>query len=332
MLLFSTVPVQQTLFRNWRKRRSDNDLESPKVVLPAFWKSVLWLRPNSILKTTKSGNESATDRSFQRLTMLLWTGTKEWEQEICQFPAHCCRPLHEKLLNSSWPWDLLQAMDGFALLRFETTSRGKRWPEKQRQMILPRQRSGLKMSCRFVLGTHWKIFLTLTKRVCSSKHYQFGLSSDAAKKPKEGSFQKTASGEQPAKHVQFFIVVSFWLIFPLKCVFVWDYCWNVVIFSVLVGASATGEKLPLLAIGKSKRPRCFGGKRSPKTIPIEWRSNSKAWMTSAIFCGWLRSLNDNMKRQKRKILLLLDNASCHTHLKLSNVRLVFFPPNFTARI
>ena len=55
-------------------------------------------------------------------------------------------------------------------------------------------------------------------------------------------------------------------------------------------------------------------------------------MTSAIFCGWLRSLNDNIKRQKRKILLLLDNASCHTHLKLSNVRLVFFPPNLTARI
>jgi hypothetical protein len=40
-----------------------------------------------------------------------------------------------------------------------------------------------------------------------------------------------------------------------------------------------GEKLPRLVIGKSAHPRAFRNKQ----VPLEYTSNSKAWMTSAIF-------------------------------------------------
>lgn len=47
--------------------------------------------------------------------------------------------------------------------------------------------------------------------------------------------------------------------------------------TVLVGSNMDGsEKIPLLIIGKSKKPRCF---KSAK-IPVEYEANKKAWMTS----------------------------------------------------
>jgi hypothetical protein len=35
------------------------------------------------------------------------------------------------------------------------------------------------------------------------------------------------------------------------------------------------EKLPLLVIGKSAKPRCFKNAK----IPIDYKANKKAWMT-----------------------------------------------------
>ena len=53
-------------------------------------------------------------------------------------------------------------------------------------------------------------------------------------------------------------------------------------------------------------------------------------MTSGIFSSWLNSFNDKMKAQHRNVLLFLDNAPSHPTLDLSNVKLVFFPPNTTS--
>lgn len=47
--------------------------------------------------------------------------------------------------------------------------------------------------------------------------------------------------------------------------------------TVLVGSNMTGtEKLPLLVIGKSARPRCF----KKAVIPVGYAANKKAWMRS----------------------------------------------------
>jgi hypothetical protein len=60
-------------------------------------------------------------------------------------------------------------------------------------------------------------------------------------------------------------------------------------------------------IGKANKPRCFK-KTKPETLPVLYRANKKAWMTRFLMEEWLNRLNRLMKRQKRKILLFLDNA------------------------
>ena len=77
--------------------------------------------------------------------------------------------------------------------------------------------------------------------------------------------------------------------------------------SVLLTASMTGEKLKPLVIGKSAKPRCFKNLDINK-LAVKWTFNSKAWMTARIFEYFLE-FNRKLIKQKRKILLLLDNCN-----------------------
>jgi hypothetical protein len=101
--------------------------------------------------------------------------------------------------------------------------------------------------------------------------------------------------------------------------------------TVLLACSAAGEKLTPLVIGKSKNPRCFQGK-DKGTLPVQYRWNKKAWMTSDIFSEWLDRLNSNMKNKKRHILLFLDNCGAHPDQQRSNIKVVFLPPNTTSKL
>lgn len=87
--------------------------------------------------------------------------------------------------------------------------------------------------------------------------------------------------------------------------------------------------LPLF-LGKAARPRCF--KRLDfKKLPVVWRSNRTAWMNSTMFTNWLYEFDSMMEKQKRQILLFLDNAPVHPpDVKLKNITLKFFPSNSTA--
>ena len=67
-----------------------------------------------------------------------------------------------------------------------------------------------------------------------------------------------------------------------------------------------------------------------KSLPLTYK-HKKSWMTSEIFTDWLKSFNAKMKREKRNVLLFLDNAPCHPNLTLSNVTLNFFPLNTTSK-
>lgn len=100
---------------------------------------------------------------------------------------------------------------------------------------------------------------------------------------------------------------------------------------MLLCASASGEKLKLLVIGKSKNPRSFNGYHHT-SLRVTYEANKKAWMTGQIFESWLKKVNQQMRVQNRKILLFMDNCGAHPHLTLSNVKLVFFPPNTTSRL
>lgn len=91
--------------------------------------------------------------------------------------------------------------------------------------------------------------------------------------------------------------------------------------------SMIGEKLDPLIIGRYKKPRCF---KNIKKLPLLYEANQKSWMTQKIFSKYLNLLNRNFQLKNRKILLFLDNASCHFIPELSNIKLVYFPKNSTS--
>lgn len=99
--------------------------------------------------------------------------------------------------------------------------------------------------------------------------------------------------------------------------------------TVLVCANMDGsEKRDLIVVGKTASPRCF---KNVSALPVTYFSNKRAWITSDIFtkilCGW----DAELMKQKRKILLLVDNCSAHPKIDtLKCIELVFFPPNVTS--
>ena len=89
-----------------------------------------------------------------------------------------------------------------------------------------------------------------------------------------------------------------------------------------------GEKLPMFVIGKSKTPRCF---KHIKNLPCKYKSQKKSWMDSQIFEEWVRKLDRTFRMEGRKIALLIDNCPVHPSVPdLTNVQLVFLPPNTTS--
>ncbi|XP_041377364.1 tigger transposable element-derived protein 6-like [Gigantopelta aegis] len=100
--------------------------------------------------------------------------------------------------------------------------------------------------------------------------------------------------------------------------------------TVLLCCSSMGEKLKPLVIGKAQNPRCFKN-INKDTLPVTWTANRKAWMTSQLFNDWLQQLNRQMRQQRRKILLFIDNAPSHGQdLSVSNVTVKFLPANTTS--
>ena len=99
--------------------------------------------------------------------------------------------------------------------------------------------------------------------------------------------------------------------------------------SVMVCANMDGsDKVPLLVIGKSAKPRCF---KNALTLPTQYTSNKNAWMTSSVFVDWIRKFDENMDNAGRKVVLLVDNCPSHPDVQdLKATTLVFLPPNTTS--
>ena len=98
----------------------------------------------------------------------------------------------------------------------------------------------------------------------------------------------------------------------------------------LVCASMAGEKVPLLVIGKYAKPRAF--KRANR-LPVEYRANRKAWMTSTLFDEWLLKFDKRMRAEKRTVALTLDNCAAHSvnTAAVRNVSVYFLPPITTSK-
>ena len=99
--------------------------------------------------------------------------------------------------------------------------------------------------------------------------------------------------------------------------------------------NAAGGKEQPIVIGKSEKPRCFKNLENKKCpCNCQYFANSKAWMTSEIMSEVLSKLHRRLQRQKRNILLFMDNAPCHPNSlqdKFENIKIVFLPKNTTSK-
>lgn len=90
------------------------------------------------------------------------------------------------------------------------------------------------------------------------------------------------------------------------------------------------SKITPIIIGKHENPRCFKRKNA-SDFGFHYYSSKKAWMTTSIFRKIIGKFNSRMAKEHRNVVLLIDNAPVHDErLSLSNVKIVFLPPNTTA--
>ncbi|XP_037047941.1 tigger transposable element-derived protein 1-like [Bradysia coprophila] len=110
--------------------------------------------------------------------------------------------------------------------------------------------------------------------------------------------------------------------------------------SLLFCSNKSGDLMTKpLAIHKSLNPRAFKNADKQK-FPVFWRANKKAWMTAALFREWFTDMfvpevKQYLKKKNLsfKVLLLIDNATCHLEdLSHPNVKVVFLPANTTSII
>lgn len=109
-------------------------------------------------------------------------------------------------------------------------------------------------------------------------------------------------------------------------------------------SNASGTiKLPLLLIGKYKKPRCFKN-ISQDSLPVIYDHQSNAWVNTAIFSNWFHRHFVPTVRKKlqemgveQKAVLVLDNCSAHPSeddLMSDDKKIIakFLPPNVTSLI
>ncbi|KAK3082475.1 hypothetical protein FSP39_016336 [Pinctada imbricata] len=63
------------------------------------------------------------------------------------------------------------------------------------------------------------------------------------------------------------------------------------------------------------------------------QKNKRAWMTGQLYTAWVRELDRKFAREKRKVLLFVDNCPAHPVVKdLKSITVNFFPPNATSYV
>ena len=97
----------------------------------------------------------------------------------------------------------------------------------------------------------------------------------------------------------------------------------------LAAENVIGEKLPMFAIGKPAKARCFSG---VKYLPCRYRSQKKSWMDCDLLEEWVRKIDRKFLAEKRKIALIVDNCPAHPKVEgLKAIDLIFLPPNTTSK-
>ena len=91
-----------------------------------------------------------------------------------------------------------------------------------------------------------------------------------------------------------------------------------------------------IMIWQSKKPRCFRlASASDKLAEVSYFDDFKSWMQVEITEKVLDTLNHQMRKQGRKVILFLGNATVHPTSLIdmySNIKIVFHPRNTTSRL
>lgn len=97
--------------------------------------------------------------------------------------------------------------------------------------------------------------------------------------------------------------------------------------TILLASSMTGDRLKPLVIGATASPHSF--QNMPENdLPVIWRADKRSWMTCELFVEWLKTVNREMIKAKRHILLFIDDSPVHPKLHdFSNITLKFLPAN-----
>lgn len=99
--------------------------------------------------------------------------------------------------------------------------------------------------------------------------------------------------------------------------------------TILLCTNMSGEFETPLIIGK-ENTSCLDGV-DLNLLSVKWRGNKTSWMTLEIMTEWLISFNNKISRQRRNVILFMDYAESHPPIELSNVKVIFFPPNTTCQ-
>jgi len=69
--------------------------------------------------------------------------------------------------------------------------------------------------------------------------------------------------------------------------------------------------------------------KSAGRLPVDYRANRRAWMTSFLFDEWLLKFDKQMSAIKHNFALILDNSAAHSLYiaTLTNMLVFFLPPN-----
>ncbi|GBN23662.1 Tigger transposable element-derived protein 4 [Araneus ventricosus] len=62
-------------------------------------------------------------------------------------------------------------------------------------------------------------------------------------------------------------------------------------------------------------------------LPPNYPSNKKSWMAMFLFTDWLKGLDNKMRKEKRRIILFIDQCPAHPPDSdfLKNITVKFFP-------
>ena len=75
----------------------------------------------------------------------------------------------------------------------------------------------------------------------------------------------------------------------------------------------SSEKLHLLVISKSKRPRCFP--RNVNYLAVQYEASSNAWMTADMFTKYVKLEDARFAKEKRQVCFIIDNFTAHPHMQ-----------------